>query len=332
MTKPFFGVRRKWRIDVPETLKTQFQDWRCRDMVVAMLTDGKDTDRALAHLLLQRLKPLASSLEAAGSAAGVRQRGAQLFGYCCVARERLARISAERPRIGVVLSGEKEFWLGDCGQRFVAGDVFVLPADVAFDVVNIPSDGSGLYESLLVEIERIPTALQRVAARMKTAGGLDMRVRLTADLVDALSHAAILLNRSDHATALAEHRLTEVLMLLAKSPAAACLFSQSLAERIAWLIGGAPSERWPADRLAAELGISSSTLRRKLTEQGTSLRDIQAKARMQLAHAMLVDGQGNLAQAASAAGYSSRSHFARRFRQIYGRAPAEVQAHKERRG
>lgn len=317
-------------MNVPETLKVRFQDRPSGSKLPAMLTDGKDTDHALARLLLQRLKPLASDLDGAASPAGVRQRGAQLFTYCCLARERLARISAEKPRLGVVLSGEKEFWLGDAGQHFAAGEVFALPAGVAFDVVNIPPGNGGPYETLLLDIERIPPALQGRALRGSPSRGLDMRVRLSQELVEAIGHAAIVLSESDHATALAEHRLTEVLLLLANEPAAACLFSQPLADRIAWLVGGAPSERWTADRLGRELGVASSTLRRRLAEQGTSLRDIQASARMRLAHDMLATGRGNLAQAANAAGYSSRSHFTRRFRAIYGRAPAEIRAGQDR--
>ncbi len=325
MTGRSTGVRPKRHVHVPETLKVRFHDRSLGDMVPVMLTNGKDTDRALARLLLQRLKPLASD-DGAGSSVGVRQRGARLFTYCCLTRERLARISADKPRLGVVLSGEKEFWLGDNGQHFAAGDVFALPAAVEFDVVNIPPENGGPYETLLLDIERVPPALLGTTMRGKPTRGLDMRVRLTEELVEAIGHAAIVLSESNHATALAEHRLTEVMMLLANEPAAACLFSQSLAERIAWLVSGAPSGRWTADRLARELGVASSTLRRKLAEQGTSLRDIQATARMRLAHEMLAAGQGNLAQAANAAGYSSRSHFARRFRQIYGRPPAEVRA------
>jgi AraC-like DNA-binding protein len=289
-----------------------------------MLTNGNATNRALSHLLLERLRPLATRLDESSSATGVRQRGAQLFGYCCVARERLARISAEKPRIGIVLSGEKEFWVGDRGQHFCAGDVFVLPGGVEFDVVNIPSEGGGLYEALLVEIERIPPSLRGGETEMAKPRGLDLRVPLTAELVDALSHCAILLDASSHATALAEHRLTEVLLLLAKEPAAAPLFELSLAERIAWLVQGAPERRWTAALLARELGVGESTLRRRLAERGTSLREIQAEVRMRLALEMLVEGKGNITQAASAAGYVSRSHFTRRFREIYGRAPAEV--------
>ena len=288
-----------------------------------MLTDGHATNRGLARLLLERLRPLASRMDAL-EPSQVRMRGPRLFGYCCVMRERLTRISTQKPRIGIVLSGEKEFWLGDSGQHFSAGDVFALPAGVEFDVVNIPSDANGLYESVLVEIDHIPAALRGHAVRVRQPRGFDLRIPLTAELVDALSHAAILLGASDHATALAEHRLTEVLMLLARVPVAACLFSRPLGERIAWLVMADPMKRWTAESLGRELGLAGSTLRRKLTEQGISLRDTLAMARMTVAHRVLQEGTGSITEAAAAAGYASRSHFARRFRQVYGTPPAAV--------
>ena len=69
-----------------------------------MLTDGHATNRGLARLLLERLRPLASRMDAL-EPSQVRMRGPRLFGYCCVMRERLTRISTQKPRIGIVLSG-----------------------------------------------------------------------------------------------------------------------------------------------------------------------------------------------------------------------------------
>ena len=72
----------------------------------------------------------------------------------------------------------------------------------------------------------------------------------------------------------------------------------------------------------------ASTLRRRLTEEGTPLRDVLAGARMQVAQELLLRGTGNVTAAAEAAGYSSRSHFTRRFRAVYGSAPGEHRARK----
>ncbi|MBT1156383.1 helix-turn-helix domain-containing protein [Aminobacter anthyllidis] len=287
-----------------------------------MLKSVEDAQGTLSRRLLQLLKPLAMASRTARGP-GFHSHARQLFSYCCIERERLASVVSEMPRIGIVLSGEKEFWLGDAGQRFVAGDVFVLPAGTAFDAVNIPSDTSGLYESLLVEITQVPKWVQEMPGA-RPAAGFDLRVPLSQELVDALGHAAISLGGSDHAAALAEHRLAEVLILLRKMPVAQLLFAQSLAERAAWLVARAPSKRWTAEEIGRELGVGASTLRRKLVEAGTSLRGVQASARMQLAHEMLVRGEGNLTDAADAAGYASRSHFARRFQAVYGASPAQV--------
>lgn len=293
-----------------------------------MHKDDQDRKREFARFLLEKLRPLARKLEKSGHFPGVQMHGPQLFSYCCIERERLARITSDVPRIGIVLSGQKEFWLGIESQNFGAGDVFVLPADVAFDVVNIPSETSGLYETLLVDITEVPIALRGAAARNRKPRGLDMRVTLTPELVDALAHAAIQLNTSGHASALAAHRLSEVLMLLAHDSAAACLFSRPLADRIVWLVAARPAIAWTAERLGKALGIGASTLRRQLSRQGTSLRNVLAGARMQVAYQMLAEGSG-IGEAAIAAGYSSRSHFALRFKQVYGRTPADTRLVKK---
>jgi AraC-like DNA-binding protein len=288
-----------------------------------MLKPVEDAQSTLSRRLLQLLRPLAMSSRTARGP-GLHTFARQLFSYCCIERERLASVVSELPRIGIVLSGEKEFWLGDAGQRFVAGDVFVLPAGTPFDAVNIPSETSGLYESLLVEVTQVPKWVQEMPGAARPAAGFDLRVPLSQELVDALGHAAISLGGSDHAAALAEHRLAEVLILLRKMPVAQPLFEQSLAERAAWLVARAPAKRWTAEEIGRELGVGASTLRRKLVEAGTSLRGVQASARMQLAHEMLVRGEGNITDAADAAGYASRSHFARRFQAVYGATPAEA--------
>lgn len=255
--------------------------------------------------------------------------GRQIFTYCCFTAERLAQVKIARPMIGIVLSGAKEFWLGDVGQRFTAGDVFVTPGGATLDAVNIPDERHGLYESLLVEVANLPPSIARMPdlppAKRR---GFDIRITLTPDLVDALAHAATTLATSDNAALLGEHRLAEVLMLLRTDPAARPLFDVSLGDRIRWMVAAEPSRRWTADELADRLAIGASTLRRRLTESGTPLRSVLAAARMQVAEGLLSSGGGNVTAAAEAAGYTSRSHFTRRFRSVYGNAPGEHRARR----
>lgn len=292
--------------------------------------DEAEGQRRLSARLLERLKPLAADPARPRKTPGVHGRGRQLFSYCCFEMERISRVSTPDPLIGIVLSGAKEFWLGDQGQRFGAGTVFVLPAGPEFDAVNIPDERSGLYESLLVEVSEVPLELANIPSRRRppAAEGLDLKVRLTTELVDALAHAAIALQASDHATTLAGHRLAEVLLLLREQPAAHALFDASLTDRVAWLVLSAPARRWTAQDIGQELGLGGSTLRRRLAKSGTSLREVLSSTRMTVAHRMLASGEGNVLEAAVAAGYASRSHFVRRFRSIYGAPPSEHRARR----
>lgn len=257
-------------------------------------------------------------------------RGRQIFTYCCFTAERLAQFTMPKPIIGIVLSGAKEFWQGDNGRRFVAGDVFVLPAGVTLDVVNLPDERTGLYETLIVEVATLPPSVARLPfpARRAARPDFDIAIKLTPELVDALAHAATTLATSQHATALAEHRLAEVLMLLRDDAAARALFDAPLADRVRWMVAAEPSRRWTAEDIGARLAVGASTLRRRLAGEGTSLRAVLASARMEIAEAMLARGDVDVTAAAEAAGYASRSHFTRRFRAAYGTAPGEHRLRK----
>jgi AraC-like DNA-binding protein len=284
----------------------------------------------LRRTLLDRLRPLATEAGRPRKEHGMHPRGAKIFSYCCFTAERLAQFTIAKPVIGIVLSGAKEFWLGDSGRRFVAGDVFVMPGGATLDVVNLPDERTGLYESLIVEVATLPPSVARLPfpARRAARPDFDVGITLTPELVNALAHAATTLATSEHATLLAEHRLAEVLMLLRDDPAARALFDAPLADRVRWIVGAEPSRRWTAEEIGLRLAIGASTLRRRLGIEGTSLRTVLASARMEIAEAMLARGEANVAAAAEAAGYTSRSHFTRRFRSVYGSAPGE---HRTRR-
>ncbi|MCB1883786.1 MAG: helix-turn-helix transcriptional regulator [Geminicoccaceae bacterium] len=282
-----------------------------------MSTPPEPDQSRLRARLLERLRPLAAHDR---RQAGIHVHGPQLFSYCALATERLTRARLAHPAIGIVLSGNKEVWMGDSGQRLLPGEVFVFPGSLDLDVVNVPDDRAGLYESLLLEVSALPASL--AGAGTDAPPGFDIKLPLTPDLVDALGHAAITLAASDHAEALAEHRLAEVLLLLKNMPAAKPLFAAGLADRVTWMVLNAPAHDWTAAEIAAKLGVGASTLRRRFAREGRSLRRIVREARMRLAREMLRAGNGTVTQAAEAVGYASRSHFAHRFKSAYGVPPS----------
>jgi AraC-like DNA-binding protein len=282
--------------------------------------------KRLSTELLRRLQPFSGMGETALSEGEKHKLPGRIFSYCCFRAERIARVSTRYSMIGIVLSGQKEFWLEDHSQLFTAGDVFVFPANVTFDVVNIPDGRTGRYESLLVEVHRVPEHVLRAGRKNAFVRhkGLDMRIELDPDLVDALGHAAVSLASPENAETIGPHRLAEVLLLLRDRPAARCLFEAPLADRVRWVVLGEPSRQWTAASIARELGMGASTLRRWLAAEATSLREVLVTARMEVAHDILARGEGNVTAAAGIAGYSSRSHFIRHFRNAYGVLPNAV--------
>ncbi len=251
---------------------------------------------------------------------GRYQHGTRLFSYCSIDRERLKAVELPHPIIGIILRGLKEVWLGDTVRVFEPGTVFVMPRGVRMDVVNIPAERHS-YESLLLEVPALPPGISPLIGGPR-AGGSDWQfcVPLNSDLVDALVHAATSIASDAVGEALKTLRLAEVLTLMQPLAAARPLFETSLLEEVAWLIRAAPSQAWTVERVAARLGLGASTLRRRLTSENQSFREILRHERLQAGRSVLASGASSQA-AAEAAGYSSRSHFARRYREIYGTSP-----------
>lgn len=268
--------------------------------------------------LLDRLRPMvAGKLEP-----GMNAYAEQLFIYCCFDREKVKALELDCPMVCIVLHGQKEVWLGDRTQVFPAGSVFVLPGGVPMDVVNIPDEANGLYVALRLDVPSLPEGIAPLSAKERMEGGEagSFGLPLSEDLVEALCHAATTIADGTIGETIKRLRMTEVLALLRPLPEARMLFRQSLSEEIAWLIATAPSEPWSVADVAEQLGIGASTLRRRLSSEGASFRAILRRERLKAGQNAISSGASSIA-AAEAAGYASRSHFSRRFRETFGTSP-----------
>lgn len=259
----------------------------------------------------------------AEGASGTLPHGGTLFSYCAQRFERLAAIKLPHPVVAILISGRKEVWQGTDGETIGPGAMFVLPAGVEMDILNIPDDRHGLYQSLILEIRPgdVPDVLPVVAESTVAAGG--RIVRLTDDLVEAALRAAVALADEPVRPALQAARLTELLALLHRDPAARPLFARSVLERVLHLVRGALAHDWSATEVAERLGFSELTLRRRLAAEGSSFARLLRHERMQAARARIEGGAGSQAAALSV-GYASRAHFARQYRAAFGEAPRDT--------
>ncbi|AXJ96463.1 helix-turn-helix domain-containing protein [Sphingomonas sp. MMO-176] len=286
--------------------------------------------KALRALLLSRLADLRAPAGVQGTVAHGADSGVRIFGYCIQERERIARSRMEHPAVVVVLSGTKEVWRGDVAQTFAAGVPFVIPAGMDFDLVNNPDPASGRYESICITVDDILRRTLRSNLRLPVTGAIPDRldISLTPALVEAYGHAASALTGMDVAVAatVARYRVLEILVLLAETPVAGMLTAVGRREQVEAIILADPGRAWQVDEVAAELGIGASTLRRQLGRSGTSFREVSLSVRMATARALLGSSGYSVMQVAQAAGYASRSHFARRVRAIHGKTPRQLKA------
>jgi AraC-like DNA-binding protein len=253
--------------------------------------------------------------------------------YHARAVETIRDMTIEEPALIVVLDGIKEVHIAGDVFEFSPGEPFVLPAGRSFDIVNRPDESSGRYRAVFITLPRdLVRRVQQAHPRRREPSATsarkphDPQIELTPQVVDAIAHAATALRRTGLDTSLAEHRVMEILLLISHVPAIAKSGASSVSERVQHHIGLAPMDPWRAEDLARLLGLSTATLRRRLADEGTSLRRILTAERMRRARAMIDEGERNIAAIAAACGYSSRSHFAASFRSAHGSSPHSLVA------
>jgi len=97
----------------------------------------------------------------------------------------------------------------------------------------------------------------------------------------------------------------------------------SLGGRVKWVLkrGLASGRRELAD-VATDLGMSERTLQRRITEEGTTFRELLVAARQELGRQLLADSEATIDEIAYLLGYQDTSSFHRAFREWEGVTPA----------
>jgi AraC-like DNA-binding protein len=126
------------------------------------------------------------------------------------------------------------------------------------------------------------------------------------------------------------HRHSE-LHALVLGEAERCLIRRSrplaCAERVRGLLSGRPPGRIPdMSWVARELGVSVRSLRRRLSEEGTSYRELTQASLYDAACSMLRNPDVTLQGVAHALGFADASAFHRAFRRWAERTPAQFRA------
>lgn len=98
-----------------------------------------------------------------------------------------------------------------------------------------------------------------------------------------------------------------------------------LSERVRTILGTAVAHRAALptiSQLAGQLGLSAATLKRRLTEEGTSMQELKNRCRHELALDLLRDPGLSSGEIAARLGFSDAATFTRAFKGWAGRSPS----------
>lgn len=231
--------------------------------------------------------------------------------------------------VGWVVSGAKRLSAPQGEHRFATDQVFLMPRGTHWDVVNEAIAGKG-YEARLISFspELIETFFDRyrqfsALRAIQGSGGT------SADqpFVATFQHACSALRDGHASAAVREHRSLEVLLLLAER---GLVFSSTRemtwADRVCRLVGQRPHANWSVDALALAFNVSSSTLRRRLSGEGTSVSQCVRDMRLETAMSLLQGTSLQVSEIAGRCGYDSHSRFSAAFRQRFGFAPSRLRS------
>ncbi|WP_223881583.1 helix-turn-helix domain-containing protein [Affinibrenneria salicis] len=246
----------------------------------------------------------------------IAEEGAALFSFVTHSKERIADVVLRQPSLVVILEGAKQLVTMGRNMTFPAHTALALPAGWRGDVVNAPDARSGVYRAIFIRFpQRLITHTFRAHPEWQaTPYTHRLSVPLDTPLIQAVHHAAEGITDPALPATLIEHRVMEVLLILDMKkalPLRPVNRSASITETVRLLFRWHPEQNWTLDALAAELGMSNATLRRKLMREGAGIRVLLTEERMSQAMIMLKDEGMAMHDVALAAGYRS----VRRFRQ-----------------
>lgn len=98
--------------------------------------------------------------------------------------------------------------------------------------------------------------------------------------------------------------------------------STSFSEKVRQLLQKDPGQR-SNDWVAHELSVSASTLKRRLSEEGTTFRELRQSFLRERAMLRLLDRSISMSQIATELGYSDLTNFSHAFKRWTGRSPNE---------
>ncbi|MCZ0819693.1 helix-turn-helix transcriptional regulator [Dickeya solani] len=230
--------------------------------------------------------------------------------------------------IGLVVSGTKQLLTPEGSRAFTPGELFILPRGTQWDVINDPAP-QGRYVAQILSLQ--PETVTHFYQSFGQFAALEP-VRNVAKVTDSRTIGAAFLRAADAlsdagcSAALSEHRVLEVLLLLAEQSSIVLTPPGALnwSERVRRLVAQRPYDHWSADRVAQALSTTASTLNRRLAQEDNTITACVRETRLEAAMVLLQSSDRPVAAIALDVGYESHSKFTAAFRRRFGVVPSAL--------
>jgi AraC-like DNA-binding protein len=229
--------------------------------------------------------------------------------------------------LAIPLQGFKRIRDGEGWSTFVPGEMILVPNARKIDMQNIPDERTGNYVAIGISLgaEAVAAARGLLPLQLKSQSERGAIARVPVDaLAQELLDWCEAMAGDDEVRA--RYVLVGMLLKLHASGHTGVLAEPvvTLAARIRMMIAANPAREWSSSDVEAELCMSGATLRRRLAEEGTSLRAVLIDARLSYALSLLLTTRLPVKSVASRVGYASPSSFVKRFAERYGVEPSRV--------
>lgn len=244
-------------------------------------------------------------------------------------RHRVATVAIREDVLILVRSGVKTL-LGQAQPLMLsAGEAVVLARGSEWDVVNDPAP-EGRYEALVLQFgDGAVTDFHRAYPGVFPAPPMAGSFVVAPDalVADAVLRAAASIDEPALSERLRQHRVQEVLLLLAER---GCVLQPrdalSWPDRVRRLIASRPHADWTAGALAQACHTSTSTLQRRLAEHAVTVGGLIRETRLETALILLQTSQLPVGEVAQRCGYESHSRFSAAFKSRYGFLPSHLRS------
>ncbi|MBT8155709.1 AraC family transcriptional regulator [Epibacterium ulvae] len=265
-----------------------------------------------------------------GTAFGQVTSQCELGVQSCYVPQRISSVVFRNPAALLVLAGRKEVQIGDQVHTASAGEILIVPSDTETWLEKTPDPRTGYYQGLGIRFDiDILEQFQSTYGQYLDTWDLSQKWSLQTpeNLITWLTDWLRWSREYPTARQIQRHRLVEFLLLLAQAGMAGNILmarNPSWKQRVAHLVRLDPAQEWRIADVSRRLGTSESSLRRKLSMEEASFRDILEEARLMAGLNMLQETRLSIGRIAGAVGYQSQSRFTERFKIRFNVTPTEL--------